>query len=418
MGQNINKGAGTNAFTVFARPDEQNAIIDRQGQFARILKAQICPCNTDGHGDLYCKICWGKGFIYSRQRYIDVYEENAPHNRIHPNVIQTYFQPITKAYHARALAPPDAAEFLPYDELKIKSYSEKEIYIETKNKQPNEMQAVVVAYQYEHWDKVTIKVNGNGTHFINIKDKLRLRDVTKISNVFDYYNDIVAILSSPLPIKNFYKQSIVLDEIATPVAPTVNDVLTFEMYVAKPFTVAVRDITEQELRSDTTLSELSSGDVTVVTPSNLDFGEGDIVTLLSTLMRRSELKIRSNADREELTEFDIDKIIGFIIDANQAKYYYGEHFVLDDFNFIRWITPTRPAQGVKYSVQYEYYPSYIAFKPQMPKFTGHENKRWPKTFMMKKYTRLILKQEPDIFTDVKLTTPNASDNYQSKLDDL
>ncbi len=418
MGQNVNKGANTNSFTVYARPDEQNAIIDRQGQFARILKAQVCPCNTDGHGDLFCKICWGKGFIYSRQRYIDVYEENAPHNRVHPNVVQTYFQPITKVYHVRALAAPDTAEFLPYDELKIKSHTDKEIYVETKNRQPNEMQGIVAAYQYEHWEKVTITVNGNGTHFINIKDKLRLRDVTKISNVFNYYNDIVAILESPLPIKNFYKQFIVLDENATPIAPTVNQTLTFEMYVAKPFTVAVRDISEEEMRNDTTLSEMSSGDVTVVTPSNLDFGEGDIVTLLSTLMRRSELKIKSNTDREELTEFDIDSIIGFIIDANQAKYFYGEHFVLDDFNFIRWITPTRPSLGVKYSVQYEYYPSYIAFRPQMPKFTGHENKRWPKTFMMKKYTRLILKQEPDVFTDVKLTTPNASDNYQSKLDDL
>lgn len=418
MGQNINKGAGTNAFTVFARPDEQNAIIDRQGQFARILKAQICPCNTEGHGDIYCKICWGKGFIYSRQRYIDVYEENSPHNRIHPNVVETYFRPITKVYHVRALSHPDTAEYLPYDELKVRSHSEKEIYIDTKDRQPNEMQAIVTAYQYEHWDKIKLTVNGNGTHLINLKNQLRLKDVTKISNVFNYYHDIVAILQSSVPIKNFYKQFIVIDEAALPTAPTTNQTIEFEMYIARPFTVAVRDITEEELRNDATLSEMSSGDVTVVTPSNLDFGEGDIVTLLSTLMRRSELKAKSTADREELTEFDIDSVIGFIFDANQNKYYYGEHFILDDFNFIRWLTPTRPAPGVKYSVQYEYYPSYIAFRPQMPKFTGHENKRWPKTFMMKKYTRLTLKQEPDIFTDVKLTQPNATDNYQSKLDDL
>ena len=78
MGTNTNPGANS-GFVIQGRPQEFNNMIERQGQLVRLIHAKKCSCIKNGHVDLYCAFCKGKGYILFFQEQFDIFQENSPH---------------------------------------------------------------------------------------------------------------------------------------------------------------------------------------------------------------------------------------------------------------------------------------------------------------------------------------------------
>ena len=62
MGQSSHPRANSPVFKIEARPEEHEALIERQGQWARIISTKKCPCITAGKPVLSCTLCYGKGY--------------------------------------------------------------------------------------------------------------------------------------------------------------------------------------------------------------------------------------------------------------------------------------------------------------------------------------------------------------------
>lgn len=398
MGQNVSATQGQPLFNIQGRPAEQDAVVQRQGQFTRVLKSQMCPCMESGQPDIFCNICNGKGYLYSYQKKITVVDEESPHGNPCENIVKPLFNPICDVNYVVAVS--SQSQFA-QGELTVSGFNDSEIYLDLEGKCLHKSQPIRVGYNYLHWDIVTETFKGNGEWVIKVPgtrfDDSSVVNLTSIPNFKQFFADIVRVDECNYAVKSFYKQWIVFDDGILGSPPGPSDDITITYAVSRPHICAMTGLNAMLLKEQGSafLDGMEIGDAMFVTPSYLDVGEGDRLTLLATLRRRSELKLRTTGkDFDELLEFDVDEILGFIIDEDGVRYTKGDDFELDEFNLVRWIG-NKPADQKKYSIVYNYFPTYIVYK-ELPLYIGHENKLWPKTFTAKKYSRVFIKQREDI----------------------
>ena len=398
MGQNTSPTKGEPLFKIEGRPSEHDAVIKRQGQFARVLRGQLCPCMKDGHPDLFDTKCNGKGYLYSYQKNLKITDENSPHGIICDTVIKPFWNPIVEVESVLAINSNRKDGFNAQGELQVDSFIDDEVYLESNQNLPHRYQPIRINYKFRHWDLIEETIKGTGEYNVKLPGTRFDDDFESqfISNFQRFYSDIVEVVESNFTVKRFYKQYVVFDDAVA--APTPSEDIVIKYYVSKPHALVSTNITSMLMKENDwfSASGFQAGDAFIESPTNLDVGEGDRITLMATTQRKSEIRVKSDFDKEELTEFDISDFLGFIVDEDNNKYINKTDFKLNDFNLIEWISgANKPAQGKKYSVSYEFFPTYIIFK-ELPVHIGHENKEWPKGFLAKKYSRIFQKQREDV----------------------
>jgi len=400
MGNNNKPGGNTPIFLIQARPKEHDAVVERQGQWARILHSQPCTCiKTDGHPSMNCTKCRGAGFVYYFQSEKEVIEENSPH--CGQNVINPYWTPITKVIKVqRKLAPIQGGN----KNYLIKSFNDDTIYIEGATP-PKSSDIIQCTYRYSNLDEKiqSFIYNGINKFEMNLYIDTVKEDMEYLarSNAYKVAGDITQIISfinkgqegnikssNYLSYITFKKQYIYLDTTDIIDLDT-NDILEIKVQYSKPELVATTQLTTKRMYEKWG-SNIETGDVDAIFQSNVDIKNGDIITFLISNQSKSWLMTRTRKDYDELPEYDVIEILENIIDEDNNKYIKDTDFEIRNYNDLYWIG-NKPSDGKKYSIVFSYKLTYIVFNENIKTITN-ENQRFPKNVLLRLYTRVKNKE--------------------------
>lgn len=103
--------------------------------------------------------------------------------------------------------------------------------------------------------------------------------------------------------------------------------------------------------------KFNAGDVDVVPPSYINFGEGDIITTLYNQNRVSQYVPARLGEYDRLTHSPIARVTNCFSRKNGEiiQHYEGDDFVIVGYDRIQWLQ-NKPTDG--YSIMYDYHPSF------------------------------------------------------------
>lgn len=392
MGSNANPFFGESFVRIRGRPFEHEAMIDRHGQLTRLLQARKCACITMGKAKLTCPLCRGKGYRFSFQTEIEVFDEESEHCTDCPTEaisrVKTFWSPITRVIRVqRFLHHVQGGSY----SFPVLSFSDDTITIDTSAKQLKKYYQIKTSYAYKNSNSVvgensqhngTFIIKTNMTEYFNneFSNPLYINGdickVTRVRNVTQNYNYLV---------KSFSKQEIYLDnEAGAAPAPVVTDVLEVDYEYVKPIKVVTSRI-EAEYALQKWGEDIKMGDVEAVLPAGYNTARGDIITFMSTLMKGQDVIQRGVGTFDEIPQFDVYDILEDIEDEDGVLYTSSD-FMLQHYNDLVWTGAHKPAAGKKYSVIYRYRPSFTIYK-KTPSLMNAEDKFFPQNL----YLRLINK---------------------------
>ena len=378
-------------FPLQADPAKQNAVLERHGQWVRVLQTRACPCITNGKEELFCPVCEGLGFLYSFQRNLRIVEE--PHT-LHEknNRIMTDLYPIRNVEKVTKILNKIQGGNVNYQ---IAKFDDKYIEITGANL-PLKHEKILVTYEYDRWNNVynehPIVENPYTLHVRECKI-----DTTLNQNPQEIYGDITEVFrvfnrtkNWNYTVEHFFKQTILLDK-KIPNTPAIEPGDIIEVDYSYCPTLL---ITSQSLQSSDNVQQkwfnIAVGDVEASFPYQIQLKKGDLVTFLFAEKPVDEIYSKNGADIDVLNSFDVSKILEDIIDAEGKVYKDKIDFFLYDYNKIKWIG-NRPAPGVKFSVIYTARPTYVVFDKEPESITS-ENKQFPKRAQLRLYQKTKKKE--------------------------
>jgi hypothetical protein len=377
MGTNNNLGI-TSGVILRGDADKYDVSISRRGQWCRLIHSSICPCLTQGHPDIYCTLCNGKGYLSTMQNETQILEENSPH--YFGTQVRPFNTPITKVKSVQKWKHPSQGgnEF-----YSVSSFTNTEITLTDNGILPKKYEPIKVTYSYSNYNRI-ISENSihDGTSYKLTTIATSISTMGDTSNPLDITGDIVKVISIinvtksiTYTIKSFSKKYIWIDDVGgTVAAPLITDILAVTYDYVAPIKLVVTNVEANNALLKFS-EDIKVGDVQVTLPGNIFVNRGDIITPLSTISRNNVTVVRGVGIIDELPGFDITEVIGNIVDINGVV--YGPTlFEIQNYNNLVWLTSTRPAQGIKYTVSYLYRPSYMIYT-QQDRTTNLENKRYP-----------------------------------------
>jgi len=392
MGGSNHPLAGEPTFRIEGRPDESDAVIERQGQLTRLIQSQKCPCISRGKPDLYCTLCQGRGYILGWQERYEIIEENSPHaNRGNDAKLYPFWTPIKEVIRVqRRLHDVQGGNII----YSVASFTDNDITLIDNGELASQHFPIKVTYKYYLPESVTDENStSDGTYVI--KTTGTEIDLTKdTSNPFHVHGDIFKVTrvynvtqTLTYTVSSFRKQSITLVSGGL-AAPLANDVLEVDYEYMKPVTVGIRRIDPKYAMTKWN-EPLKTGDIEGSLPGGYHCKRGNILSLLTTILTESVVIKRGAGSTDELPFFDCDEIIGNIIDSAGTEYTSSD-FSLVNYNDLVWGS-TKPATGVKYTVLVRYHPSYILYK-QDTSVLSAEDKRWPQNWLLRVFDRMTTRE--------------------------
>lgn len=377
--QIIPNNSPSDILNIQARAPEYEALLRRQGQAARIMKAIKCPCASRGHADLHCVICNGYGYTFDFQVDITVIDENSPHF----GVLEIFplGVPISNARAVQRTLHSSQGGNINYT---IDSFTDTKIVI-SGGQAPKRYERVRVTYDYNIEETIenensehlvagyTLHTTGTKITFSNTANPFNIHgDITSVTRVYNVTQDI------SYSVLRFNKQSIILDdESGAKPQVEITDVLQVDYTYVKPAQVGTgRMIINSYINK--TLDDVKESDTGGIIPGGYQIGRGDLVTFLTPRIRDTAvIKRGSGSLKDEIPQFDVAEIIGEILDEDGIKYVNdGTKFSIQEYNDLVWISGQGPAAGKKYSVTYIYNPTYRIYKQNIDGM-NNENKYFP-----------------------------------------
>jgi len=394
MGLSNHPTAGNSTFRIEGRPDEHDAVIERQGQFVRLIQSRFCPCAERGRPDLHCDLCNGRGYIFDWQERYEVLEENSPHaDQGDDTKLYPFWTPIKEVIRVQRRLHDIQGGNIIYT---VASFTDDDITLVDNGKLAPRHFPIKVTYKYYIPESVTDEDStSDGTYVITTTGTEI--DVTRnTSNPFHVYGDIFKITrvynvtqDETYTVSSFRKTKITLVSTGgAPSAPLTDDVLEVDYEWIQPIQVGIRRI-EPKYATVKWGVDLKVGDIEGTFPGGYHCQRGNIVSLLSTVLTESKVIKRGAGSTDELPFFDCDEIIGDIIDVNGVVYTSAD-FTLSTYNDLVW-SSTKPAEGIKYTVQIRYHPSYTLYK-QDTSMLSAENKRWPQNWQLRLFDKVTPKE--------------------------
>lgn len=394
MGTNLRPGAGRPIFPVEAHPEKMDEVIERQGQYVRIILSRKCPnLAQGGKHNLYCDLCGGRGALLSYQRRARVFEERILDRYAStPDRLHTWWRPIIEVEKVMLHRHSSQGGNIFFTSS---SFSGNEIVL-TGVDPPKYWERVLVTYWYDRWESVSDeRITSNGTSTITVtKTEISTENT---SNPFLIYGDLTEITQvrnlNPLhpytyTVKGFDRQNIYLDSAAPGYVNVAGDVISVSYWFCGAAKIATEMIDTQE-RAEKIGHDIKVGDVMSTIPSYYDIGEGDLVTFLASELRKEAVIIRGAGNYDEFPEFDVTRIAdNFLLDETGARYTFGTDFVIQQYNNLVWLAGRpRPVQGKRYTVVFYYRPTYRVFM-KGPSYNRAENKAFPMKVFLRSFEKV------------------------------
>lgn len=399
MPTNEHPRGGEGVFAITLRPNQFNQtdfdeVIERHSQFVRWLSGRACPVLTElSQHDLQCNVCFGRGEIYTHQRYKWIRAEQSPHGLEHPRTCEEglvipWQGPIFEVGRViRFLSPEQGG----YDEMNVLSHTESEIRIEPKDlarEQPRSWEVIFVDYSIDLYESVEQSFESDGSRVVYRLDlEVSPNEDSKIgTNYFEIKKTLVEITEvkteagDDIVLHSFLNQNIYLNNpLPSGTKFTVKAfVIMPQLFVIQPLTIKIADHYKWEFEE---------GDMHAVIPYAWDVGDDDIVIPLGGRNRRNEVLIRNGeVDFDVLPYFEIFELESLIIDASGKKYNLGVDYQLFDYNKVRWVGGDMPSDATKYSVSFHELPAFRVANAK-PDIHVNENKRLPKNIHLKRLER-------------------------------
>jgi len=402
MAINTIPGGGGASISIKGRPHEHENTIDRQGQLVRLIQARKCPCIKNGRADLLCTLCKGRGYLLSYQEEYEVIEENSPH--FGTTNVRPWKQPIESVKKVQRWVNHMRGGNIFY---KVDSFDSESITLVDNGMLPKRHEPIKVTYSVRNAEQV-IGENCNrngytlytiGTEIDTEKDTSNPKDVhgniTSVSRVYNKTQDYTYI------VKSFIKQAIYIDStpievppvfpeteptFITPPVPLSTDILEVDYKYIVPFRALFTriDIQNSVVKY---FEDVKIGDIKMSVKAHYHVGRGDIVTMLTTIVKDTAVIIRGAGTKDELPVFDAYDILEDIEDELGNHYINGTHFRISDYNDLLWLGSTKPTTGKKYTVVYRYRPSYIVYR-QMPSPMNAGDRDYPQSVFLRYIGRL------------------------------
>ena len=374
-------------FKIEARPNEHDAVIERQGQWARVLHWQPCECIKRGKADIYCEVCGGRGETYYYQSEKDVIDENSPHYG--QNVIYPYWIPISSVIKIQRKLHPVQGGNKVYT---VDSFTDTEIKIGGAAT-PKHYEQIHCSYRYTTFDDHTQTFIYSGLKKFKIDALVDLQK-QPVSNAFAVEYDIVQLVSVINETQTidytadayFKKQWIYLKN---NIIPNTNDKITVILKKCKPEKVATTTLKVNNLAQKWG-DDIQIGDTEGLFQSNVHVKEGDLVTFLVSEHVNAINMIKTSKGWDEIPEFDVTRIIENIYDEDKNMYIRNVDFELRNYNDLVWIGNS-PAAEKQYSVVFGFKLTYKVFKAMQNKITN-EDKRFPSRVLLRLYNRTAAKE--------------------------
>lgn len=316
------------------KPIDFDEAIDRHGQPVRWLKAQPCPVMTSANRhDLKCKVCHGRGEIYSVQRKFWHYTEESPHGLKDPNVKQSdkvvfWDSPVIKV--GKIIRPKDTGSI----EYVVVSHDETSAIIQPPagHYLPEYYEPLHCDYAVDMWEKFSYEFEPNGKIY-----RLPIKENEYIAKL-DYAK--YKAMPPGIKIGGFNVDTVYLDSVPTK---------TFEIrgYKSRCPIMAIMPF-ESMKNLNLKVYQHAEGDVVAICSDSFKIGKGDIITSLVMRQRSPEVFVRSDEPYDTMPFYDVAEIDGNIVDEDGVEYENGVDFNLWDYNKIQWESKS-PSSDKKYS---------------------------------------------------------------------
>jgi len=366
-----------------ARPSEHEAIIRRQGQLARILQLLKCPCLTNGQPNMFCTVCGGRGYLFKYQTEIVVIDELSEYDGY--GNLYPFGTPVTRALAVKKFLHSIQGGNVLYTVTGITGGTKVSF---NGAALPKKYETVKLTYEYTLERSVT---NENCLHprkgyvLNTIGTKLQLPNS---NNPFNVHGDLISVsrvynrtTATTYSVASFNKQTITLSsEGGTKPQIEITDIMEVDYKWLYPPRIGT-----QRINMNNSLKkwgeELKEGDMESMIPGGYYFSKGDVITFLTPRLRETMVIQRGTGQTDELPQFDVNEIIGDIIDESGVKYSNAK-FYLSEYNDLVWVTGQGPAQGKRYSVTYLYNPSYRIYRNEVNTMTN-EDRRFPQNVLLR-----------------------------------
>lgn len=247
---------------------------------------------------------------------------------------------------------------------------------------PKRYERLRVTYEYDLWDYCEGEDSDVVGDYELKTTGTFIEEVRNSSNPFDMHADLAKVIeiknitqSLTYTVKDFYKQTIIIDDQGGAVPPIVDtDILSVTYYKVKPPTIGTGrlTLTNAIIKSS---DDLKEGDVQGIFSRVYNLNKGDFVTFLVPRLRDEIVVTRGKAAIDEIPQFDIVDIDQTIIDEDGNEYTYGTDYELQRYNDLVWIGNS-PAEKKKYSYGFLYRPTYRIYKQNVDAM-NNENKYFP-----------------------------------------
>lgn len=395
MGTNNNPYSGQSLVNIEARPNEHEAVIERQGQLVKLLQAKKCPCITHGKPKLFCSLCNGRGYkFYFQEKYM-VIEENSPHGLCDDlSKIYPFYTPIVNVRKVERITKTCQLNITDYN---VASFDDESIMLTAGQDFPKRYEHIKVTYDYKIPNSVTDENStSDGTYIIHTTGT-EMQSTARLSNPFGVHGDIISVSrvrnvtqAIDYNVLSFAKQSITLDsESGAKPAPLSNDVLEVDYEYVLPIKAIIG-----RLKLQNSLlkwgEDIKQSDIEATFPGGYYIKRGNVVVLLTAFVTESVIIKRGAGTKDELPFFEVYEILEDIEDEDGTIYTKDIDFKLSEYNDLVWIGSS-PNNGKKFSVVLRYHPSYTVYKDEM-NTTNAEDKRFPKTVLLRIFKKFGIKE--------------------------
>jgi hypothetical protein len=336
----------TTGANLFQNPERYEQTLSRHGQFVRWVRAVLCPCLTQsGQPDIRCRVCGGRGRIFTVPTSMSVSMEEAQHNN----------QGLITVKSSRLI--PGTAE------VRDKSGNVLPLSVP----QPGDGVSVQLAPPYpKTWERVCVNYEFTPVQFVVGENSevvgentLRVRGarftyngktyegaVTVVSRVYNVTKD------ETYTVAKFAKEFISLSDMGSWVA---GDILEVDFQYMPPFNFGLSGVSQKKRYESTWVMDQATA--ILVTPYWAKPVPDDLfTTLMAEAFGQMIIDPRAREGTDIIKQvFDVSRITsltgadGLPIPLTNVQL-YGR-------NEIKWLV-TKPVQ--KYTVQYTYHPTYVA----------------------------------------------------------
>lgn len=392
MAKKTNPYKGVNPFSIRANPETQEQTIKNHGQYCRVLKTRVCPCNKNGKPDPFHELCGGLGFLYTFQTSFRKIEEKQHYHLSNRLELDNY--PILEVEKiTRMLAQIQGGNV----EYQVKDFYDQYVEIEGEPL-PKKYEWLKVTYRYDRLEDIYNENPIVESDFVlKVKDceidNERTLDI--VHNPQRIFGDIVEVKRVYNRTKDwhynvlkFFRQTIILDDEQINV-PSIeeNDIIEVDYRYCEPDMIAATSLKINDPHQK--WANIQPGDVEVSIPYSIEASKGDLFTFLFSSESENKVYRRSGTNIDTINVFDVVRFTENIIDEDGIEYKENEDFILYDYNKIKWIG-NKPELGKQYNVSYEFKPTYAVWDREA-ELTTAENQQFPKRLQLRLYKRMSKK---------------------------